>query len=118
MLQGEALKVLRECFRSALLGDSQKSAPEPQAMLPRVPLLILSQGEVLSGALLKNQEKGGVFRRAGVLSRVAQEPNRNRKPEPSEPFFPGTETAEPEPPEPFFQEPKPEPEPSFPVKLY
>ena len=31
--------------------------------------------------------------------RVAQEPNRNRKPEPSEPFFPPK--AEPEPPEPF-----------------
>ena len=32
--------------------------------------------------------------------RVAQEPNRNRKPEPSEPFFPEPK-AEPEPPEPF-----------------
>ena len=31
---------------------------------------------------------------------VAQEPNRNRKPEPSEPFFPKPK-AEPEPPEPF-----------------
>ena len=32
--------------------------------------------------------------------RVAEEPNRNRKPEPSEPFFPKPK-AEPEPPEPF-----------------
>ena len=34
------------------------------------------------------------------IFRVAQEPNRNRKPEPSEPFFPKPK-AEPEPPEPF-----------------
>ena len=49
------------------------------------------------------------------LSRVAQEPNRNRKPEPSEPFKTetesGTGTAGT-----VFQEP--EPEPSFPVQLY
>ena len=36
----------------------------------------------------------------GPLSRVAQEPNRNRKPEPSEPFFPKPKV-EPEPPESF-----------------
>ena len=35
-----------------------------------------------------------------LIYRVAQEPNRNRKPEPSEPFFPKPK-AEPEPPEPF-----------------
>ena len=50
-----------------------------------------------------------------LLCRVAREPNENRKPEPSEPFFPetesGTGTAGT-----VFQEPKPEPEPSFPVK--
>ena len=49
--------------------------------------------------------------------RVAQEPNRNREPKPSEPYFPktesGTGTAGT-----VLQEPKPEPEPSFPVKLY
>ena len=48
------------------------------------------------------------------IVRVAQEPNRNREPEPSEPFFPetesGTGTAGT-----VFQEPKPEPEPSFPA---
>ena len=38
---------------------------------------------------------------------MAQEPNRNRKPEPSEPFL-----QEPKP-EPFLQEAKPEPEPRF-----
>ena len=35
-----------------------------------------------------------------AIVRVAQEPNRNRKPEPSEPFFPKRKV-EPEPPEPF-----------------
>ena len=66
---------------------------------------------------------------------MAQEPNQNREPEPSEPFFPkpkaGTGTAGTvfclhhrqtlvQPPDAgtVFQEPKPEPEPSFPVKLY
>ena len=38
----------------------------------------------------------------GGKCRVAQEPNRNRKPEPSEPFFPKPNfKAEPKPPEPF-----------------
>ena len=37
-----------------------------------------------------------------ALCRVAQEPNRNRKPEPSEPFFPKPKS-EPEPSEPFFR---------------
>ena len=50
-----------------------------------------------------------------LLGRMAQKPNRNRKPEPSEPFFPetgsGTGTAGT-----VFQEPKPESEPSFSVK--
>ena len=36
----------------------------------------------------------------GSFFRVAQEPSRNRKPEPSESFFPKPK-AEPEPPEPF-----------------
>ena len=45
---------------------------------------------------------------SSLLCRATQEPNRNQKPEPSEPFFPKPK-AEPEPPEPFFQEPKPEP---------
>ena len=49
------------------------------------------------------------------LSRMAQEPNWNQKPEPSEPFFPetgsGTGTTGT-----VFQEPKPESEPSFSVK--
>ena len=35
-----------------------------------------------------------------AILRVAQEPNRNREPEPSEPLFPKPK-AEPEPPEPF-----------------
>ena len=43
---------------------------------------------------------------------MAQELNRNRKPEPSEPF---SQKPEAEPPEPFF-EPKPESEPSLSVK--
>ena len=49
------------------------------------------------------------------ISKVAQEPNRNRKPEPSEPFFPEPK-AELEPPEPFSRNRKLELEPSFPVK--
>ena len=40
------------------------------------------------------------LRSSQKLFRVAQEPNRNREPEPSEPFFPKPK-AEPEPPEPF-----------------
>ena len=35
-----------------------------------------------------------------TINRMAQEPNRNREPEPSEPFFPKPK-AEPEPPELF-----------------
>ena len=46
---------------------------------------------------------------------MAQEPNRNRKPEPFEPFF-QTPKEQPEPSEPFFQEPKPEPGPSLSVE--
>ena len=48
---------------------------------------------------------GGNFERGknALFCRVAQEPNRNRKPEPSEPFFPKPR-AEPEPPEPFSRD--------------
>ena len=48
---------------------------------------------------IKAQSFRGTFRSI-FLNRVAQEPNRNRKPEPSEPFFPKPK-AEPEPLEPF-----------------
>ena len=48
---------------------------------------------------------------------MAEEPNRNRKPEPSEPFFPKPK-AETGTAGTVFREPKPEPEPSFPAKLY
>ena len=66
--------------------------------------------------LLRNRPFVSSRKKKGFF-RVAQEPNQNREPEPSEPFFPetgsGTGTAGT-----VFQEPKPEPEPSFPVKLY
>ena len=71
---------------------------------------------------MENRQTLGMGGRIGILSiRVAQEPNRNWKPEPETgtvgTIFPetesGTGTAGT-----VFQEPKPEPEPFFPVKLY
>ena len=53
----------------------------------------------------------------GALFRMAQEPNRNRKPEPLEPFFPKPKE-EPEPPEPFSKNRNRNRNRPFSVKLY
>ena len=65
----------------------------------------------------QNSSWNAVLRYEPFNSRVAQEPNRNRKPEQSEPFFPKPK-AEPEPPEPFSRNRNPNRNRPFLLNLY
>ena len=78
----------------------ERAAHTLSTVLPQLPCSIFRTNTANASALYRgqnpqNREKrvseGRSVRKTNTSSRTAQEPKRNRKPEPSEPFFPDTE---------------------------